>query len=157
MIVGMSEIQQNSVNCRRVLLQYPIWSSVDIYQTLPLRLESTAKWQIKLCCAFMLKLWHLYKASSAGDTHKDMHRTMNQIRCLLAVLCLCTDWPLARVKAIVGEPDMYQGQLLFTFSLTYSHTYTYLLAVQEKIRFQSVCMLLSGVSVVLSLVNVKHT
>lgn len=42
---------------------------------------------------------------------------------------------------------MYQGQLPFTFSLTYS----YLLAAQEKIRFQSVCMLLSDVSVVLFL------
>lgn len=50
---------------------------------------------------------------------------------------------------MVGEPGMYQCQLPFTFSLTYS--YTYLLAVQEKIRFQSVCMLLSDVSVVLFL------
>lgn len=68
------------------------------------------------------------------------------IRCFKGVLCLCTDWPLARVKAMGGKPGMYQGQLPFTFSLTYS--YTYLLAVQEKIKFQFVCMLLSDVSVV---------
>lgn len=91
----------------------------------------------------------LLQLGTPHPPHTLRHTGQWIIRCQRCVVCLCTDWPLARVKAMVGEPGMYQGQLPFTFSLTYS----YLLAAQEKIRFQSVCMLLSDVSVVLFFFN----